>query len=279
MTSTDPAFPVRPGEHACCRSDDPRDRERVLTAFVRAGLARGHKVVYLCDGCEHGDVLARLGAVHAVDSALARGQFEVRDAAGAYAPAGAFDADVMVQALLDEHVRALEERYSGLSVCGDVGAGLSGLTRERLVEYERRLDAELAGSTRVLLCQYDHPAFDERTVTEATAAHHVVMSPALAAIGRAGVLAAARVTPPETLRLAGELDFEAADDVAGVLETEFQGPRRVDAADLDYVDVAGMRALRGQEGEPLMISAASESVRRLVGLLGWDTDPSVQVFT
>jgi hypothetical protein len=52
MTCTDFAFPVRSGEHACCRSDDARDRERLLVAFVRAGLARGHKVVDLCDQCE-----------------------------------------------------------------------------------------------------------------------------------------------------------------------------------------------------------------------------------
>jgi hypothetical protein len=35
--------------------------------------------------------------------------------------------------------------------------------------------------------------------------------------------------------------------------------------------------LRGQDDKPLVIPAASEALRRLVGLLGWDTDPSVQV--
>lgn len=276
MTSTDLAFPVRPGEHACCRSGDPRDRERLLSSFVRAGLARGHKVVHVCDGCDHEEVLARLAVDSAVDAAIARGQFEVRDAADWYAPAERFHADRLVQALRDEDSRALAAGYSGLSICGDVGAHLHGVAGERVVEYEHRLDEELGG-TQVLLCQYDDPEIDERTLTEVTAAHHVVLSPALAAIGRAGVLAAARVRPPETLRLAGELDFEAADDVAGVLEIEFPGPRRIDTADLEYVDVAGLRALRGQEGEPLMISSASEAVRGLVDLLGWDTDPSVQV--
>lgn len=277
MTSADFAFPVRCGEHACCRSNDRRDRERLLVAFVRAGLARGHKVVHLCDGSDHDELLARLCADGAVDAALAAGQFESREAAGTYDPAGDFDADGMVATVRGEHDHALAEGYTGLSVCGDVGAGFGGITGERLVEYERRLDAEVAGATRVFLCRYDHPAFDERTLSDVTAAHHVVVSPALAAIGRTGVLAAARVTPPDTLRMAGELDYEAADGVAGVLEAEFPGPRRIDLADLEYIDVAGMRALRGQEDEPLVISAASSAVRRLVDLLGWDTDPAVQV--
>jgi anti-anti-sigma regulatory factor len=277
MTSSDFAFPVRTGEHACCRAADPHDRERLLAGFVRAGLARGHKVVHLADGAEQDELLARLCADDAVDAALARGQFETRDACAAYGTSGAFDAGEMVQVLRAEHDRALADGYTGLSLCGDAGVGLSGVPGERLAEYEHRVDADLAGGSIVLLCQYDDPGFDERTLSGVMAAHHVVVSPALAAIGRTGVLAAARVTPPDLLRLAGELDFEAADGVARVLETEFDGPRCIDAADLDYVDVAGMRALRGKEGEPLMISAASEAVRRLVGLLGWDTDPSVQV--
>jgi ABC-type transporter Mla MlaB component len=202
---------------------------------------------------------------------------ELRDASRASGGSGAFDAGEMVRALRADHDRALAEGYTGLSLCGDAAAGLSGVPGERLADYEHRVDADLADETIVLLCQYDDPAFDDRTVAGVMSAHHVVVSPGLAAIGRTGVLAAARVTPPDMLRLAGELDFEAAAGVAGVLETEFGGRRHIDAADLDFVDVAGMRALRGEQGEPLMFSAASEAVRRLVGLLGWDTDPSVQV--
>ena len=221
MICADFAFPVRPGEHACCRSADPRDRERLLAAFVDAGLARDHKVVRLGERAEHDELLAHLCPDDAVDVALARGQLVLRDASGTYGAPDALDVDEMVQALRAE--------------------------------------------------------FDEHTLAALTAAHHVVVSPELAAIGRTGVLAAARVTPPDMLRLAGELDFEAADGVAGVLETEFHGRRRIDAADLEFVDIAGMRALRGTKGEPLVISAGSEAVHRLVGLLGWDTDPAVEV--
>ena len=130
--------------------------------------------------------------------------------------------------------------------------------------------------TEVVVRRNDVITVDE---AERMGPSHVVVSPGLAAIGRTGVLAAARVTPPETLRLAGELDFEVAEDVAEILATEFPGPRRVDVADLDFVDVTGLRALRGRRGEQLVISVASDAVHRLVGLLGWDTDPAVEVTT
>jgi hypothetical protein len=105
MSSVDFAFPVRAGEHACWRCDDPNDTEPMLSAFVHAGLARGHKVVHLYDRCERDNLVERLCADGAVGAALARGQFEVRDVAGAYATAGIFDGDTMVEALRDEHRR------------------------------------------------------------------------------------------------------------------------------------------------------------------------------
>jgi ABC-type transporter Mla MlaB component len=270
-------FPVRPGEHACCQTDHPQDTERLLTAFARANLVRGHKVLHLCDEAHREALAARLAADAEIGPAMQSGRFELRDAAAAYTTPGGFDADAMVGSLLDEQARALEEGYTGLSICGNVGAGLRGVAGADVAGYEDRLNTELGGDDRVLLCQYDHVSFDAGTLGEVAAVHRVVLSPALAAVGRRGALAAARVTPPDTLRLAGELDFEVADTVAGVLAEEFPTPRRVDAADLEYIDVAGMRALRGGSGAAIEISAASDAVRRLVALLGWDTDPAVEV--
>ena len=45
-----------------------------------------------------------------------------------------------------------------------------------------------------------------------------------------------------------------------VLDAHFEGPLRLDLADLSYVDVAGMRALRAHKGQRLTISPASDAV-------------------
>ena len=50
-----------------------------------------------------------------------------------------------------------------------------------------------------------------------------------------------------------------------------------DLADLDFVDVAGLRALRGTNGHPVTISSPSDAVRRLIALVGWDSDPAVEL--
>ena len=67
------------------------------------------------------------------------------------------------------------------------------------------------------------------------------------------------------------------DGLLGFLDDNVHGLLRVDLADVEFADVAGMRALRGGRLRQLVIDGASDPVRRLVGLLGWDTDPGVMV--
>ena len=280
MTMTNPpaAIAIRPGEHACFRFRRREDRERIADAFMGVGLRIGHRVVYLCESRDVEATLRRLsGAEPDVAAALRTGALQVRDAHTAYLVGRAFDVELMIAALRAEHRRALAEGFAGLSMTGDVVSALVGASDEQLVEYERRLDEEFGDTTQVLLCQYDQHRFETGTLVEMAEAHHVEVSPPLATIDPTGALAAARVHPPETLRLAGDLDFETIAGLLDYLDAHVHGPLRVDLADVVFADVAGMRALRGPPHGQLTIAGASEPVRRLVGLLGWDTDPAVQV--
>jgi anti-anti-sigma factor len=99
----------------------------------------------------------------------------------------------------------------------------------------------------------------------------------LAPIGRGGYLAAALVGTEPTLRLTGELDVETAATVAAVIDERCHGRICLDLSDLEFVDVAGLRALRGTQDRPIAIAAPSDAVRRLIGLLGWDADPDVSL--
>jgi anti-anti-sigma factor len=278
MDPTEIALAVRPGEHACCRFAQARDRDRLALAFIRDGLRRGHKVVYLHDA---GDVAAFRDGIAALDAgaaeAISAGQLELRAAREAYTPDGTFDADRMLASIQDDQAAALGEGYSGLSVIGEMGQSVTGAPgAERLHEYERRLDA-LDNGRHVLLCQYDHGQFAPGALATLAGSHDVDLAPELAAIGREGVLAAARVRSGESLRFAGELDYGSAPAVAEVLDAHYHGELRLDLADLSFVDVAGMRALRGRKGQRLSLEASSQTVRQLIALMGWDTDPDVMV--
>ena len=277
------AVAVRAGEHACCHFPEAADRQRLAVSFVRDALRRGDKVIWFHDGDEAEDMVARLrGLDPDFEPALARGQFAVRGARDAYLPDGRFEPDRMVTMLSDEHAQARAEGYGGLSMTGEMPAELCGSPGgEKLDVYEAQLAddhrqlTQMDASSYSLLCQYDRVRFGPGILTEVLEFHEIDASPELAPIGRNGPLAAARDRGRDALRLAGELDFGSARTVSEVLDAHFHGPLRMDLADLSFVDVAGMRALRGHKGQPLTITPASDAVRRLLGLLAWDTDPGI----
>jgi hypothetical protein len=273
--TADPAVAVRPGEHACCRFVMAEDRWRIASALVRDGLRRGHRVIYFYDRDDVAAFSSELVALDdAVGPALARGQLVIRAAATAYAPDGTFSVDRMLESLLEDYDGSLGAGYSGTTLTGEMGhvfrrAGGA----ERMAEYERRLDGlRFSGSVR--LCLYDHDAFDAEALSGLTHSHDADLAPDLAAIGRSGSLAAARLRGG-WLRLAGELDFEQTAGLDEVLAPDPSDELRFELADLRYVDVAGLRSLRGDRGQRVTIADASAAVERLAELLAWDTDPSV----
>jgi len=278
MALPDGAVPVRPGEHACGRFARREDRRRLAESFVRSGLARGHKVVYLCDREDVARFVAQLAERDdMVAPALERGQLEVQVARDTYMPDGRFDVERMLQTCHDRHARALGDGWPALSVTEEMNWSLDGATRmDDLGDYERRLDEVASAPTLELLCQYDHSRFPAGTLSALAEIHPVDIAPELAAIGRAGHLGAAVTGPERTLRLTGDLDFTAADVLAGVLGAHFHGALRVDLSDVEFVDAAGLRALRGRTGQPLTIAGGSDKVLRLSRLLAWDTDPGVE---
>jgi anti-anti-sigma regulatory factor len=270
------AVPVRSGEHACCRFDEADDRKRLAVAFVRDRLRRGDKVVYFADGDGAGPFDTRLDPAFA--PAKERGQLEVRGSHDVYLPNGRFDPQRVMSLILREHERAAMDGYRGLSVSGEVPHAICEVDGgDQLTAYEAQVATEFDAPSYSLLCQYDHRRFERGVLDEVAESHELDAAPELAAIGRAGELAAMWDRRANALRLAGELDFACADTVSQVLLAHGRSPLRLDLSDLTYVDVAGMRALRGENGEQLEIGPVSHAVRRLIPLLGWDTDPGIEL--
>jgi ABC-type transporter Mla MlaB component len=145
------------------------------------------------------------------------------------------------------------------------------------VPYERSLDVLAGDPTLRMLCQYDDAHFDAGVLAEIASVHEVDVSPDLAPIVRDDYFTAARVNPNGALRLVGDLDCDSADILAGVLASLPGDELQVDLADLTFIDLAGMRALRPRRSQRLDIVDAPEVVRRLLGLLAWDTDPRVSL--
>jgi ABC-type transporter Mla MlaB component len=278
MNASEIALPIRPGEHACCRFARPEDHERLTIAFVRAGLKRRYKVIYMHAPDDSDAIIERLTAADPhVMPALDSGQLELEPARDQYLPDGVFKPKRMVATLRSKHRLALAQGFAGVAITGDVSVVSGEPGADALARYEEEFDGQPFDASRVLLCHYPHGRPLPQEQDELACHHEIDASPELAPIGREGLVSAVRVRSSQALRLAGELNFDGAPAVSEVLAAHFHGPLRLDLADLTYVDVAGMRALRGRTGQSVSIDGASEPVRRLAELLAWDTDPDVEI--
>ncbi|MBU0702384.1 MAG: MEDS domain-containing protein, partial [Chloroflexi bacterium] len=166
-----------PGDHLCCIYETEEEHRAVLTPFLREGLERGEKVVYIVDACTAETILGYLqDSGLDVKPYLVRGQLAILTRDDTYVREGVFDPDGMIALLRAEMERALAEGYPALRITGEMTWALRGLPgSERLIEYEARLNEFFPGSQCAGLCQYDRRCFDPVVLLDVLRTHPIVI--------------------------------------------------------------------------------------------------------
>lgn len=164
---------LEPGDHLCCLYETEEEHRALLTPFLRQGLERGQKVLYVVDARTAETVLAYLRDDGlAVEPYLSSGQLVVLTAAETYLRDGSFDPERMIALLRAETERALAEGYTALRATGEMTWMLRGLPgSERLIEYEARLNTCLPGSRCLAICQYDRRCFAPALLLDVLTTH------------------------------------------------------------------------------------------------------------
>jgi signal transduction histidine kinase len=166
-----------PGDHLCILYETEEEHRALLTPFLRQGLERGEKVLYVVDAHAARTVLDYLRDDGLeVEPYLASGQLSILAASDAYMSGGGFDPDGMISFLRAETGRAMAEGYSALRITGEMSWVLRGLPgSERLIEYEAKLNEFFPGSKCAGLCQYDRRRFDPTTLLDVLSTHPTVV--------------------------------------------------------------------------------------------------------
>ncbi len=168
---------LQPGEHVCYIYETEKEHKALLTPFLRQGLERGEKVVYIADthtAKTIQDYLRDDGLK--VKPYLTTGQLSIRGASEVYTRGGVFDPDAMIALLRAEIERALSEGHSALRVTGEMSWVLRGLPgSERLIEYENKLNTFFPGTRCLGLCQYDRQRFGAELLLDVVVAHPTVV--------------------------------------------------------------------------------------------------------
>ena len=224
-------------DHACLTFGESEELFDLTAAFVRDGLSAGLKVVWLSDvspALAAGE-LGRRGVP--VTLAMSQGQMTAAGWEGRLLTGHAFQASAAVGWLASELESCRRQGFPGLRVALDMSWALRPVGGiEELPEFEEGIAAALDGSTAAVLCQYDRERFDPVTLASVGGFH--TRAVAAATYYADALLRICRQYAPPGIRIAGELDFQAADPLGLALAEAVRlgGDIVINMSALSFVD-------------------------------------------
>ena len=166
-----------PHDHFCSIYENPEEHYAVAIPFMRMGLDRGEKCIYIADDGTLGDVREAMQSEGIdVERATESNSLILATKDQAYLKRGSFDPDWMFTFWREATDLAMSEGFPALRVTGEtewVVRGGRGL--ERWMEYESRLTHALSESNCSALCQYNRHCFPPELILDVIRTHPVVI--------------------------------------------------------------------------------------------------------
>jgi PAS domain-containing protein len=202
-------------DHLCLIYETPEEQFAAVVPFVRVGLERRERCVYVADENTSGEVLERMekGGVD-IKAALAKGALSVISKKEAYLKQGYFDPDWMIGFLKEAADSAKADGYTGLRVTGEMTWMLGGDPgSERLIEYESKLNYFFPENDVLAICQYNIGRFSPEIIMDVIRTHPLV-------IYRGQVCKNFYYTSPEEMLLPNQGYLEVSRLLYNILERE-----------------------------------------------------------
>src|SRR4030095_14880735 len=149
----------------------------VAIPFIRIGLDRGEKCIYIADDDTVGDVRQAMQSEGIdVDRAIASKALVLATKEQAYLAHGSFHPDWMFTFWKETTQLAMSEGFSALRATGETEWVLrGGRGLERWMEYESRLTHTLSESNCSALCQYNRRLFPPELILDVIRTHPMVV--------------------------------------------------------------------------------------------------------
>jgi signal transduction histidine kinase len=166
-----------PHDHLCSIYESPEEHFAVAMPFIRIGLDRGEKCIYIADdGTEAAVRDAMLAEGIDVERAIETDRLVLTKKEAAYLKHGSFDPECMFTFWKDATAEAMSQGFPALRATGEtewVLGGAPGL--ERWIEYESRLADVLAQHNCFALCQYNRHLLPAELILEVIRTHPTVV--------------------------------------------------------------------------------------------------------
>jgi signal transduction histidine kinase len=171
-----------PHDHLCSIYESPEEHYAVAMPFIRIGLDRGEKCIYIADDGMVDDVLEAMQANGIdVDRAISSNALVLVTKEQAYLEHGSFHPDWMSTFWKEATQLAISEGFSALRATGETEWVQKWVHREdcgleRWMEYESRLAHTVAENNCSALCQYNRRLFPPELILDVIRTHPVVVN-------------------------------------------------------------------------------------------------------
>jgi signal transduction histidine kinase/ActR/RegA family two-component response regulator len=168
---------LKPGDHVALIYKTEEEHRSVMEPFVREGLERGQKVIYIADTHSPGAIrdLFRKGAFD-VEPFLDCGQLVITGPEETYLRDGVFDPHGVLSLWREEVERAVAQGYTGLRATGEMSWALREPPGcEQLIDYEARVCEFCEDSQCLALCQYNQRHFGSDLLMDVLQTHRTII--------------------------------------------------------------------------------------------------------
>lgn len=162
---------LQPGSHVCAFFRGSTDRDRLLAAYLGAGLTAGDKCVCIVDSARTAKRLQSLPGAGG-GTGPPGGQLDVHLPESTYLAGGRFTASDMLTFWAEAVGRAAGDGYSFCRLVGEMTWALRDAPGvEHLVGYESKLNRFTSGNPVIVLCLYDLDLFSGEVVVNIVKTH------------------------------------------------------------------------------------------------------------
>jgi PAS domain S-box-containing protein len=171
-----------PHDHFCSIYENPQEHYAVAIPFIRIGLERGEKCIYIADDGTVGNVLEAMQSNGIdVDRAISSNALVMVTKEQAYLEQGSFHPDWMSTFWKEATQLAISEGFTALRATGETEWVQKWLLREcleleRWMEYESRLTHTVAENNCSALCQYNRRLFPPELILDVIRTHPIVIN-------------------------------------------------------------------------------------------------------
>jgi MEDS: MEthanogen/methylotroph, DcmR Sensory domain len=166
---------LRPGSHVCAFYRGASERDRLLTAYLGAGLTAGDKCICIVDSAFTAKQLESLRPSHGADGPSG-GQLDIHLPESTYLAGGEFTTGDMLTFWTESMAKAEIEGYAFCRLVGEMTWALRDAPGvEHLISYESELNRVTSSYPVVVLCLYDLDLFSGEVVVNIVRTHPQVL--------------------------------------------------------------------------------------------------------